>query len=180
MAKESMKAREVKRLKLVERYAARRSERSRRPGRSGQAAAQLEPDPPAQPLQADGPSERIHAPVRHQPYPVPRNGFAGTDPGREESQLVACGAPCAARPGRRRTKGVPPPDENRTGRFPGSLLTVRFFFLPLPPDFYGSAAEGGHPLPRRPVKQVRSLSPGTQRIQPEGRALCPQSAEGRY
>jgi len=62
---------------------------------------------------------------------------------------------------------VPPPDENRTGRFPGSLLTVRFFFLPLPPDFYGSAAEGGHPLPRRPVKQVRSLSPGRNEFNPK-------------
>ena len=66
MAKESMKAREVKRLKLVERYA----------------------DPPAQPLQTDRPPERIHANVRHQPYPVPRNGFPGADSRREESELV--------------------------------------------------------------------------------------------
>ena len=88
MAKESMKAREVKRLKLVERYAAKRAERSRGLRRSGQAAAQFEPDPPAQPLQTDRPPERIHANVRHQPYPVPRNGFPGADSRREESELV--------------------------------------------------------------------------------------------
>ena len=170
MAKESMKAREVKRLKLVERYAAKRAALKEAGDQEGLAKLPRNSNP-----------IRLHnrCKLTGRPKGYMRH-FAGTDPGREESQLVACGAPCAARPGRRRTKGVPPPDENRTGRFPGSLLTVRFFFLPLPPDFYGSAAEGGHPLPRRPVKQVRSLSPGTQRIQPEGRALCPQSAEGRY
>ena len=64
------------------------AERSRGLRRSGQAAAQFEPDPPAQPLQTDRPPERIHANVRYQPYPVPRNGFPGADSRREESELV--------------------------------------------------------------------------------------------
>ena len=54
-----------------------------------EAAPQLESDPPAQPLQTDGSSEGIYSSVRHQPYPVPRNGLEGADPGRYESQLVA-------------------------------------------------------------------------------------------
>ena len=51
-------------------------------------AAQLESHSPAQPLQADRPSEGIYPSVRYQPYPVPRDGFGGSDPRREEGELV--------------------------------------------------------------------------------------------
>ena len=100
MAKESMKAREVKRVKLANRYAHKREEIAAKV-KSGEmdheeawialveAAPQLESHPPAQPLQDHGPSQGLHPPVRHQPYPVPRDGFEGPDPRRYESQLVA-------------------------------------------------------------------------------------------
>ena len=94
-----MKAREVKRAKLANRYAHKREEIAAKV-KSGEmdheeawqalceAAPQLESDPSAQPLQDHRPSQRLHPPVRHQPYPVPRDGLEGTDPGRYEGQLV--------------------------------------------------------------------------------------------
>ena len=59
MAKESMKAREVKRAKLVARYAEKR------------AALKKIIAPSAQPLQDHWSSQGIYAPVRSQPYSVP-------------------------------------------------------------------------------------------------------------
>ena len=56
--------------------------------RTVETAAQLESHSPAQPLQADRPSEGIYPSVRYQPYPVPRDGFGGSDPRREEGELV--------------------------------------------------------------------------------------------
>ena len=88
MAKESMKAREVKRAKLAKRYQHKRDEIAAKV-KSGEMdheeawiAPQLESDPPAQPLQTDGSSEGIYSSVRHQPYPVPRDGVERSDPGR--------------------------------------------------------------------------------------------------
>lgn len=68
-----MKAREVKRQKLVNRYAEKRAALKAAGDQEGfeQAPAQLEPHPSAQPLHDYRTSERIHAPVRYQPYPVP-------------------------------------------------------------------------------------------------------------
>ena len=60
MAKESMKAREVKRAKLVEKYAAKR------------AKLKEEGDYPfAQPLQTDWTSQRLYETIWYQPYPIP-------------------------------------------------------------------------------------------------------------
>ena len=95
MAKESMKAREVKRAKLANRYAHKREEIAAKV-KSGemdheeawQALAKLPRN--SNPIRQDhGSSQGLHSPVRHQPYPVPRNGLEGADPGRYESQLVA-------------------------------------------------------------------------------------------
>ena len=99
MAKESMKAREVKREKLAKRYAHKREEIAAKV-KSGEmdheeawiALSKLprnsNPHSPAQPLQADRPSEGLYPSVRHQPYPVPRDGFGRSDPGCEEGELV--------------------------------------------------------------------------------------------
>ena len=59
MAKESMKAREVKRAKLVEKYAAKR------------AKLKEEGDYAAQPLQTDWTSQRLYETIWYQPYPIP-------------------------------------------------------------------------------------------------------------
>ena len=89
MAKESMKAREVKRLKLVERYAAKRAALKEAGDQEGLAKLpQLQPRALAQPLQDHRSAQRLHETVRHQPYSVPRDGFQGADPGREEGELV--------------------------------------------------------------------------------------------
>ena len=100
MAKESMKAREVKREKLAKRYAHKREEiaakvksgemdheealgshcRNCRATRIHSASTNR--------CQADRPSEGIYPSVRYQPYPVPRDGFGGSDPRREEGELV--------------------------------------------------------------------------------------------
>ena len=66
MAKESMKAREVKRAKLVEKYAAKRAKLKE----EGDYAA-LESDPFAQPLQTDWTSQRLYETIWYQPYPIP-------------------------------------------------------------------------------------------------------------
>ena len=89
MAKESMKAREVKRAKLVARYAEKRAAlkkviaTSEDPAEAYEAARKLQsipknanpirlhPHPSAQPLQDHGSSKGLHAPVRSLPYSVP-------------------------------------------------------------------------------------------------------------
>ena len=91
MAKESMKAREVKRAKLAKRYQHKRDEIAAKV-KSGEmdheeawiALSKLprNSNPIAQPLQTDGSSEGIYSSVRHQPYPVPRDGVERSDPGR--------------------------------------------------------------------------------------------------
>ena len=58
-----MKAREVKRAKLVARYAEKRAALKK--------TQERQPHPSAQPLQDHGSSEGLHAPVRPLPYPVP-------------------------------------------------------------------------------------------------------------
>ena len=118
MAKESMKAREVKRAKLANRYAHKREEIAAKV-KSGE----MDHEEAWQALCRSCPATRIpirqhnrckitgrpkglHPPVRHQPYPVPRNGLEGADPGRYESQLVA-----AAGAGR---ASVRPPETRRS------------------------------------------------------------------
>ena len=84
MAKESMKAREVKRAKLVAKYAAKRAalkeivNHSDDPQAAFEAAQKLQSIPPqrqshpsAQPLQDHGTSQGLHPPLRPLAYPVP-------------------------------------------------------------------------------------------------------------
>ena len=77
MAKESMKAREVKRAKLVARYAAKRAalkeivNKSDNPAEASVYSSQCQSYPSAQPLQDHRPSQRIHPYVRTLSYPVP-------------------------------------------------------------------------------------------------------------
>ena len=78
MAKESMKAREVKRARMVAKYAAKRAELKKI------IATTDDPAESAQPLQDHRPSQRIHPPVRTLTYPVPRDGFRRSHPGCEE------------------------------------------------------------------------------------------------
>ena len=74
MAKESMKAREVKRAKLVARYAEKRAA-SRRGIRGCSCPSgypqECQPYPPAQSLQDHWSSQGLYAPVRSFTYPVP-------------------------------------------------------------------------------------------------------------
>jgi small subunit ribosomal protein S14 len=66
MAKESMKARERKRAKMVEKYAAKRAAESRwRLGRAAEAPRQQQQCAHAQPLPAHGSPPRLHAHLRH-------------------------------------------------------------------------------------------------------------------
>ena len=90
MAKESMKAREVKRLKLVERYAAKRAALKEAGDYEGLAKLPRNSNPIRlhNRCKLTGRPKGIQGPVRHQPYPVPRNGFPGADSRREESELV--------------------------------------------------------------------------------------------
>lgn len=73
MAKESMKAREVKRAKLVAKYAAKRAQLKAEgnyealPITSQKRFARAS----AQPLQPYWSSQRIHPPVWHFPYSIP-------------------------------------------------------------------------------------------------------------
>ena len=69
MAKESMKAREVKRAKLVARYAEKRAALKKIIAAGNPQERQ--PHPSAQPLQDHWSSQGIYAPVRSQPYSVP-------------------------------------------------------------------------------------------------------------
>ena len=83
MAKESMKAREVKRAKMVAKYAEKRAAlkeivRKGEPADAFEAAQKLQdlpknanPYPFAQPLQTDRTSKRIYPSVRHFTYSVP-------------------------------------------------------------------------------------------------------------
>ena len=76
-----MKAREVKRAKLVAKYAAKRAALKEAgdyaaldklpKNASRQAPQEREPGPPPQPLLPYRSSERIHARLRSEPYPVP-------------------------------------------------------------------------------------------------------------
>ena len=72
MAKESMKAREVKRAKLVEKYAAKRA-KLKEEGDYAALSLRLETlsDPFAQPLQTDWTSQRLYETIWYQPYPIP-------------------------------------------------------------------------------------------------------------
>ena len=79
MAKESMKAREVKRAKLVAKYAAKRAALKKivntgEPAEAFEAAGfakDLQPDPYAQPWQPDRTSKGLYPSVRHFENPVP-------------------------------------------------------------------------------------------------------------
>ena len=83
MAKESMKAREVKRAKLVAKYAEKRAAlkqivRTGDPAEAFEAAQKLQelpknsnPDSHAQPLQADRSSQRIYPSIWHLQNQVP-------------------------------------------------------------------------------------------------------------
>ncbi len=93
MAKESMKAREVKRAKLAKRYQHKRDEIAAKV-KSGEmdheeawiALSKLprnsNPIRQHNRCKTDGSSEGIYSSVRHQPYPVPRDGVERSDPGR--------------------------------------------------------------------------------------------------
>ena len=95
MAKESMKAREVKRVKLANRYAHKREEIAAKL-KSGEidheeawvALSKLPRN--SNPIRQHNRCkiQGLYPPVRHQPYPVPRDGFEGSDPRRYESKLV--------------------------------------------------------------------------------------------
>ena len=66
MAKESMKAREVKRAKLVAKYAAKRAALKEIVNKSND---------PVEAYEDYGSSQRLHPPLRSFSYPIPRNGF---------------------------------------------------------------------------------------------------------
>ncbi len=93
MAKESLKAREAKRKKLVEKFAAKEGKikgRRRFPG--------TQPDPPefkshpfAQPLQAYRQTQGIYASVWRQQDRLQGTCFQGIDPRSKKSQLVITG-----------------------------------------------------------------------------------------
>ena len=95
MAKESMKAREVKREKLAKRYAHKREEIAAKV-KSGEmdheeawiALSKLPRN--SNPIRQHNRCKLTGRPksVRYQPYPVPRDGFGGSDPRREEGELV--------------------------------------------------------------------------------------------
>ena len=99
MAKESMKAREVKSVKLANRYAHKREEIAAKL-KSGEidheeawvALSKLprnsNPIRQHNRCKITGRPKGLYPPVRHQPYPVPRDGFEGSDPRRYESKLV--------------------------------------------------------------------------------------------
>ena len=95
MAKLSLIQRELKREQLVAKYAkkyaelkaiandaktVRRRALRRAPG-AAEAAAQRQPDPPAQPLRTHRPSARHVPPVRPGPQQDPRAGLQGDIPG---------------------------------------------------------------------------------------------------
>ena len=84
MAKESMKAREVKRAKLVAKYAAKKAALK---AAGDYEALQLLPKN-AQPLLHHRASQRLYAPVWHLAYPVPRNGIGRPDSRSEKGKLV--------------------------------------------------------------------------------------------
>ena len=94
-----MKAREVKREKLAKRYApsVRRSLRRSRAVKwiTREAWIALSKLPRnSNPIRQHnrckltGRPKGIYPSVRYQPYPVPRDGFGGSDPRREEGELV--------------------------------------------------------------------------------------------
>ena len=105
MAKESMKAREVKREKLAKRYAHKREEIARQL-KSGEidheeawvALSKLPRN--SNPIRQHNRCKitgrpKGHPFVRHQPYPVPRDGLERPDPRRAESKLVTDAEPDA-------------------------------------------------------------------------------------
>ena len=90
MAKESMKAREVKRAKLVAKYAAKRAQLK---AEGNYEALQSLPKN-ASPVRLHNRCSLTGRPkgyIRqfwHFPYSIPRNGIGRTHPRRKESQLV--------------------------------------------------------------------------------------------
>ena len=125
MAKESMKAREVKRVKLANRYAHKREEIAAKV-KSGEmdheeawiALSKL----PRNSNPIHGPSQRLHPPVRHQPYPVPRDGFEGPDSRREESKLVIFSD--AGNPGIRKSVFLPGCEAGAAGMRPAQEVRM--------------------------------------------------------
>ena len=93
-----MKAREVKRAKLVAKYAAKRAalkeivNKSNDPVEAYEAARKLQKIPRnANPIRLHNRCKITGRPkgyIRSFAYPVPRNGFAGPDPRRTQGQLV--------------------------------------------------------------------------------------------
>jgi hypothetical protein len=73
MAKESMKAREVKREKLVAKVRREKKGNSKRPEITAldKLPKERQPCTPSQSLLSYWTSKRIYACLRHQPYPVP-------------------------------------------------------------------------------------------------------------
>ena len=82
MAKESMKAREVKRKKLVEKYAAKRAKLKAEGDFQAlsRLAQEFKSHPFAQPLQTDRQTKGIYASVWHQQDCFQGTGFKGLDP----------------------------------------------------------------------------------------------------
>ena len=85
MAKESMKAREVKRAKLCAKYAEKRKALK---AAGDYAALDKLPKNASQPLLSDRKTKGIHESVRHQQNPVQRDGFKGPHPWSSQGQLV--------------------------------------------------------------------------------------------
>ena len=92
MAKESMKAREVKRAKLVAKYAEKKAALKAAGDYEAYQALQRIPKnaiyTPAQPLLDHRSSQRLYASVRHLAHPIPRNGFSRPHPRRQKGKLV--------------------------------------------------------------------------------------------
>jgi small subunit ribosomal protein S14 len=87
MAKESMKAREVKRAKLVAKYAEKRKALKE----AGDWAALDKLPKNSSPCRLHNRCSltgRLYASVRNQPYTVPRDGQQRPHPWRKEGQLV--------------------------------------------------------------------------------------------
>ena len=103
MAKESMKAREVKRAKMVAKYAAKRAalkeivNHSDDPQAAFEAAQKLQRIPRnANPIRLHnrckitGRPKGLHPPLRSLSYSIPRDGFCRSYPWRSQSILVRC------------------------------------------------------------------------------------------
>ena len=80
MAKESMKAREVKRAKLVEKYAAKRAKLKEEGDYIGLSLLPKNSSRRsfAQQMQIDGKTERVHETIWYKQNSIPRNGICRT------------------------------------------------------------------------------------------------------